>query len=200
MIKQTKTLLLKFPVVRKLIKKVIGVPQPAEHRVKQATIRDLSEKYETRIFVETGTYRGDMLEAMKNRFEKLYSIELNHDSYLAAKTRFAQDLHVEILHGDSGEKLKEIMPVLSGPALFWLDGHYSGGETSKGPLDTPIMAELDHILSAPDLGHVIVIDDARLFGRDPSYPTIEAVVETVRRRRPGLHFVVANDSIRFMNS
>jgi hypothetical protein len=200
MIEQSKQFLLRFPVVRELARVLRPSRQPAEHSVKQAAIRQLAERHGTRTLVETGTFRGDMIEAMKSRFDRLYSIELNEEFYRTAKTRFANDSRIEIMHGDSGEKLKEIMPRLTGPALFWLDGHYSGGDTAKGSLVTPIMAELDHILDAADLGHVILIDDARLFGNDSSYPTIQTVTAAVLRRRPSLAVSVANDAIRFVPS
>jgi hypothetical protein len=198
MIEQSKRFLLKFPTVRHLASVIKRGQQPADHSVKQAAIRQLAEQYGTRIFVETGTFRGDMVEAMKQRFDRLYSIELNEEFCHAAKSRFATTPHVEILFGDSGEKLKEIMPRLTGPSLFWLDGHFSGGDTAKGLEETPVMAELNHILDAPDLGHVIIVDDARLFGVDPAYPTISAMTEAVLRRRPNLEVSVADDAIRFV--
>lgn len=48
---------------------------------------------------------------------------------------------------------------------FWLDGHYSAGDTYSGERDTPILLELDAIGGALDrLGEVLVfVDDVRLF-------------------------------------
>jgi hypothetical protein len=66
------------------------------------------------------------------------------------------------------------------PALFWLDGHYSGGVTARGESDTPIYAELVHVLGSSHK-NVIVIDDARCFGSGAKYPTIEALTAFVRR-------------------
>ena len=42
-------------------------------------------------------------------------------------------------------RVPELVRQLDGPALFWLDGHYSGGDTAKGELDTPVSAELESI-------------------------------------------------------
>ena len=88
------------------------------------------------------------------------------------------------------------MERLQQPALFWLDGHYSAGDTARGEKDTPLYEELEQILRAPDLGHVIVIDDARCFGSDPAYPTLPALTAYVRSRRPEVEIAVADDSIR----
>jgi hypothetical protein len=47
--------------------------------------------------------------------------------------------------------------------LFWLDGHFCGGVSAHGDKGTPILEELNLILSHRVKEHVILIDDARLF-------------------------------------
>jgi len=54
-----------------------GRPVPPPHVAKQRVLREYAERYHLKIFVETGTYRGDMVEAMKHLFHKIYSIELS---------------------------------------------------------------------------------------------------------------------------
>ena len=169
---------------------------PPPHVVKQGVLRSYARRYDLKIFVETGTYRGDMVEAMKPLFEKIYSIELSEQLCDAARKRFQADRHVELIHGDSGKELGRIMERIDRPALFWLDGHYSAGETARGEHETPVREELEHIFRAPDLGHVIVIDDARAFGTDPAYPTFEELGKYVRSRRPRARVLVEDDSIR----
>jgi len=164
--------------------------------VKQHVLRSYAERYQLKIFVETGTYRGDMVAAMNSLFEKIYSIELSDTLFAEAQRRFKRDTHVELIHGDSGKELGRIMPRIHQPALFWLDGHYSAGDTARGDKDTPLREELDQILRAPDLGHVIVIDDARCLGSDPAYPTLQAVTEFVLSHRPQARITVENDSMR----
>jgi hypothetical protein len=161
-----------------------GRPVPPPHLAKQ------------RALVETGTFAGDMVEAMKHRFDRIVSIELSRDFHEQAVRRFRGDRNVELVHGDSGVALGPIVARLDRPALFWLDGHYSAGATAKGERETPILEELRQILEAPDLGHVIVVDDARLFGADPAYPTLADLQAFVLAKRPGLAVEVENDSIR----
>lgn len=173
-----------------------GRPVPPPHIVKQGVLKDYSTKYGLKIFVETGTYYGDMVEAMKGFFERLYSIELSEELYKKAKRRFKGAKHIEIIHGDSSVELMKLMNKIDDPTLFWLDGHYSFGETAKGEKETPIYKELDYILSAPDRGHVIIIDDARCFGSDTSYPTIEELKYFITSKRHNLEVVVRDDSIR----
>lgn len=85
---------------------------------------------------------------------------------------------------------------MTGPVLFWLDGHYSGGITAKGGLDTPVCAELDAILDHPVHTHVIRIDDARCFDGISDYPQLDKLVEQVRLRRPDMAVEVSHDMIR----
>jgi len=88
------------------------------------------------------------------------------------------------------------MARLQQPALFWLDGHYSGEVTAKGDKNTPIYEELTHIWNAPDLGHVILIDDARCFGREAGYPSLEELFAFIRSKKSNVEIAVQNDSIR----
>jgi hypothetical protein len=172
-----------------------GRPAPPPHVIKQQVLADLSGRYGLRVLVETGTYYGDMVAAMLPHFDLIYSVELSDDLYKRAQRRFRRQERVRLIHGDSAVALALIVDELQQPALFWLDGHYSGGETAKGAFETPILAELEQVLAA-DQQHVIVIDDARLFGTDPAYPTIEELRTYVHERRENLDVTVDLDSIR----
>lgn len=173
-----------------------GRPVPPPHIIKQRTLQEYSKRYGLKILVETGTYYGDMVEAMRSIFDNIYSIELSYDLYEKSKKKFKGQKHIEIIYGDSGKELINVMSKIDRPTLFWLDGHYSAGVTARGDKDTPVYEELHHILNAPDRGHVIIIDDARCFGTDPAYPSVEEVNEFIKSKRTNLDIVVENDSIR----
>lgn len=83
-------------------------------------------------------------------------------------------------HGDSACVLPELVRNLDHPVLFWLDGHYSGGTTAKGMMDSPISEELAAILGSPLKTHVILIDDARCFDGTHGYPYLDQLLEQVR--------------------
>ena len=172
-----------------------GRPIPSPHIFKQQTLKKISKRYCLRILVETGTYYGDMVEAMKDVFDQIYSIELSTELYKKAEKRFKAEQHIELICGDSGLKLMSIMNKIHQPALFWLDGHYSAGVTAKGEKDTPIYEELNQILSSKDKGHVIVIDDARCFGTDPNYPSIKELIDFIKSIRINLDIVIQDDCI-----
>ncbi len=173
-----------------------GKPLPPPHEVKQRTLQDYSERFHLEILVETGTYYGDMVEAMREAFNHIYSIELSKELYEKARERFKGEKHIELIWGDSGVELGTLMGRLDQPALFWLDGHYSAGETARSDKDTPIYEELNHVFNAKDRGNVIIIDDARNFGTDPAYPGMEELHDFIKSRRPDVNIVVQDDSIR----
>jgi hypothetical protein len=173
-----------------------GCPNPPPHLIKQQVLREYAQQYGLEILVETGTYRGDMVQAMKNSFKKVYSIELSDRLFEAARRRFHGQEKVEIIHGDSGIELAKLIPRLDRPTLFWLDGHYSAGITARGATDTPIFEELDHIFNSAMKNYAIVIDDARLFGADPGYPTMEQLRQFINGKLPGGGIRVDSDSIR----
>lgn len=139
-----------------------GKPSPPPHIVKQLVVKKAQKDAGFSTLVETGTYYGDMIYAQLDNFSRIYSIELSERLYRKAKRRFKKNESVTLLHGDSSEVLREIVPTFKEPVLFWLDGHYSGGITAQGKLDTPIWEELTTILQS-GVRHMILIDDARCF-------------------------------------
>jgi hypothetical protein len=176
--------------------RLAGRPAPPPHLVKQRAIRACAARCRLPILVETGTYRGDMVAAVKDCFERVYSIELGKDLHRLAQERFAGDPRVRILQGDSGEVLRGLLPQIDRPALFWLDSHYSDADTARSGLITPIRRELEHILAHPLAGrHVIVIDDARLFRGEDDYPTL-AELRALLAAAEFAGFEVRDDIIR----
>ncbi|MGD9638884.1 MAG: hypothetical protein AB7U85_07475 [Alphaproteobacteria bacterium] len=171
-----------------------GKPNPPHHIIKQKKILRLQKRQGNNVFVETGTYFGDMVFAVKDTFKQIYTVELSKDLYDLAVERFKKDTHINLLNGDSGEVLKDLVKKIEEPAIFWLDGHYSGGETAKGNVDTPIVEELKHIFSS-ELKHTILIDDARCFGKNDGYPTIEELEKIVLESRQGAKIKVESDII-----
>lgn len=149
-------------------------PVPPPHIVKAAFLKKLAEKKELNIFVETGTYMGDMIDELKYNFEFIYSIELYKPLYSRAKKIFSKYQYIKILSGNSSLKIKAILRDIKQPALFWLDAHYSGDGTARASKNTPIIKELEAIAQS-SLPHVVVIDDARLFNGQSDYPTIRYI-------------------------
>jgi len=171
-------------------------PNPPPDIVKQNIVRKHARQYDINTFIETGTYLGDMIWAMRSMFLKIYSIELDELLFTKAKKRFSKFQHINILKGDSGVVLKEILDDIKVPCIFWLDGHYSGGITAKGELETPILKELKVIMSHHVKSHIILIDDARCFIGKNDYPALEELKKIVIYHFPDHLFKVKNDIIR----
>src|SRR5690606_18181920 len=102
-----------------------GKPVPPPHALKQQVVLDYGRRYGLRVMVETGTYLGDMVEAARSEFRRIYSVELDGELYRRAVERFRGRGNVVVLRGDSVAVLPKLLQRLNEPALFWLDGHYS---------------------------------------------------------------------------
>ena len=176
-----------------------GRQLPPPPSLKQRNLRRAAKAHKLHVLVETGTFAGEMVEAMRRHFDHIYSIELSREYHDAAKKRFSAFPHIELLMGDSGVVLRSVVKNLNEPALFWLDGHYSGGITARGINDTPIIEELN-CLYPGRFGNVVIIDDARLFGTDPAYPSIDEIREFVLSKERGLGIDIVDDAIHITPS
>lgn len=119
-------------------------------------------------FIETGTYFGETVDMVlkTSLYKNIHSIELNDELFNLAKIKYQNDPSVTIWHGDSVDRLREIVDSLEGPATFWLDAHASGSLCGGKTGGSPLLEELDIIASSPIKDHTIIIDDIRLFGSD----------------------------------
>jgi hypothetical protein len=137
-----------------------------------------------------------MVDAVRDTFNKIYSIELDKTLYEQAKKKFSRHHTISIFHGDSSKVLPVILADIKEPCLFWLDGHYSGGITAKGDFNTPIMQELNCILDHFIEEHVILIDDVREFNGHNDYPTLEELKKSIFKKYPDWKFDIKDDIIR----
>ena len=117
-------------------------------------------------FVETGTYMGETILAMEPLFDRLYTIEIKEEFYRNAKDAYHGN-KIEFLLGDSSKVLCTLCPLLESPTLFFLDGHWSAGDTGRGDKDCPLYEEVEAIMEKFSFEAVVVIDDVRLFGKGP---------------------------------
>jgi hypothetical protein len=150
---------------------MIGIPMNVLARVQQ-------EFPYIRAFVETGTYHGETVDAVKDKFDLVMSVELSDKFYQRAVDLFAPCPHVKLYHGSSRAMLPKMLVDLGKqPAVFWLDAHYSCGDTAlEGPgLNSPVSAEFDAIAAhVKETGaqHVIMIDDTIDFHGHVGFPPL----------------------------
>jgi len=163
--------------------------------LKLAVIRHNIPNPHPRVFIETGTYYGDTVAAIKDMYTSVISIEVDEAFYKKACIRFATDKNVRIVLGDCASELPAILSGLQEPAVFWLDGHYSGGETGKGEIEDPILISLNQIASHPVKEHVIFVDDARTFDGREGRPDISDVFNFIKKIDSRYIIRVQNDII-----
>jgi hypothetical protein len=183
-------------LVLKCSRKLLGWPPvAATFEQKAELIRRYRNQFDLAVFVETGTFKAEMIEAQHDCFQKLISIELSPQLHAAARAKFSQDAKVELYQGDSGVKLAEAVKNINGPALFWLDAHYSMGITAGRHHEAPIIKELSCLVHRKQARDVILIDDARLFGWDFGYPRLKVIQTFVEKHWPEHSFSVQSDVI-----
>ncbi len=168
------------------------------HSYKVSVVREHARRLGLRELVETGTYEGDMVSALRRDFVRLRTIELDADLCRRARKRMRRASNVEVVEGDSAVVLPKVLEDLREPAVFWLDAHFSGGVTARAEIDTPVWAELTAVLDHDVLGHVVLVDDAHEFDGSNGYPTVEEVVYLVAERRPDLITSVERGIIRIV--
>lgn len=120
-------------------------------------IIDLQKTYQVKNFVETGTFLGETTEWASKYFEQVYSFEAAENIFNRTKQRLDSIKNIKFILGESDKELNKIN--VSGSAIFWLDAHYSEGETFNG--EVPLLKELE-IINNWDIEGYIFIDDARL--------------------------------------
>jgi hypothetical protein len=157
-----------------------GCTGVAPHPVKMMVVMFYLKRFGSDGFVETGTSLGETLGYVSGTGVRCTSIELSAELHAYAAARFKTNDNVELLQGDSAQRLPEILERIDTPTLFWLDGHFSGGGTSHGTTSTAIVGELAAILNHPVKKHVILIDDARLFDGSYDYPKLDEMLRDVR--------------------
>ncbi|HYX52417.1 MAG TPA: hypothetical protein VE783_03135 [Candidatus Limnocylindrales bacterium] len=175
--------------------KLRGEPIRSPHLVKQRTVREYADRYGLRILVETGTYYGEMVAAMRSRFDEIYSIEYEHELAARAAHKFARWPHIHILEGDSALKVPEILSKLDRPALFWLDAGYYGWAGLQGDKQR-LTTELEAILRDNRFRHIILMDDARGLNGQNGSPTVEQLKQRIDLQFPGHKVEVKHDILR----
>ena len=120
-----------------------------------------------KIFVESGTYLGETIFTMEKYFDQLYTIEINEKFYNNVKNKYNGN-KINFYLGASEDKLTEICNLLKENTIFFLDGHWSAGDTGKGEKDCPLYEELNVINELFKHNGIIIVDDVRLFGKGPN--------------------------------
>lgn len=154
------------------------------------------EKYPNPIWVETGSWHGDGIQqAIDAGFKELYSIELSHDLYLRCVDRFRDVPFVHLIEGDSSLVLDDLLSKLDKQITFWLDGHFSGGDTVLGKYKSPLMQELDAIANHKIKTHTIIIDDLRDWYVGNTGFNLDMLKEKIKSINPNYSFTFEDNQV-----
>src|SRR5262249_31901086 len=149
------------------------------HLIKQRAVLEYAARFGLTTLVETGTYYGEMIAAVRKCFRRIYSIELNPRLAGLAQERFRKDLRVDVIEGDSQIVVPKLLETLHERCLWWLDAGYCGwvGETGN---PNRLSTELYAILSDDIRDHVILMDDADGVNGEGGSPTLEQLISSIR--------------------
>ena len=143
-------------------------------------------KWKSNVFIETGTYLGETISNVVNNFDRVYSIELSSNYAQKAIEKFKNNAKVKIIQGDSSVVIGDLADKVNDSVFFWLDGHWSSGDTARGDLDCPLLEEVKQINNKYKNKCILAIDDVRLFGTyvtdDWSNITRDSVLNIVKDR------------------
>lgn len=133
---------------------------------------NIFKDYPNKVLVETGSYRGDGVQAaLQAGFKRVISIDNDPQAIQFCINRFdlilRPDERVEMICSDSGVVLWDIIKDIDMPITFWLDAHWQFiGPEPRGPYLFPLLKELGHIAKHPIKDHTIIIDDWHIFYPD----------------------------------
>jgi hypothetical protein len=168
---------------------------PDNHYFKKMRIKKIGKEYNCDTLIETGTFYGQTVKFASRYFKRVISIEIFKPLYDYNVEAFKGESNIFLFNGDSSDKMKEMMSKAEGRIIFWLDGHYSGDGTGKGEKVCPVFEELYKIGSDSRRDHCILIDDYRLFGTDPGYPSFEETKEHLLKVNPDYSIEIDHDCI-----
>jgi len=172
-----------------------GKPVRSPHLLKQRTVAEYGRRYNLRYLVETGTYYGEMVAALCQQFDRVYSIEFDPKLAEYSRERFKNYPQVKILEGDSRVLVPQVVAELDRPAVFWLDAGYYGVDLATGDLSR-LLTELRAIFSSPVKEHVVLMDDARMFvGTDSKFSAAQ-LVAWIEREYPDRKVEIVRDIFR----
>lgn len=133
------------------------------------------------VFIETGTWMGDTAQkAIELGFKEIRTVELSNNLFNKAVNRFKNNSNVKLYNGSSDQKIEEMISDVNDQILFWLDAHYSGGDTALGKEISPLYKELDIIAKHQRKDHIILIDDIRDVHNGYMRVTLDGLIQRIK--------------------
>jgi hypothetical protein len=164
-------------------------------------IEKLAKDFQINNFVETGTYYGNTAIWASNHFDNVFTIEFSETMYRQVIEKLDKVANLHCILGDSRTELSKIIENTKKSSLFWLDAHWSGGDTYGNNDECPLLEEID-IINNSNNDSFIFIDDARYFTSPPQpphkieqWPSITDVIQKLQSGSTEKYIVIIEDVI-----
>ena len=161
----------------------------------------LAQEYGIDGFVETGTYYGGTAIWASQQFSQVFTIERSELIYAQTSKKLKTINNISLILGDSAIELKTLLPKLSKKCIFWLDAHWSGGDTYGETNQCPLIEEIK-IINEYQMESFIFIDDARLFLSPPQpphqmddWPHVTEIIHLLNAYNQSRYIVIIEDVI-----
>ena len=139
----------------------------------------LRDKHGLKWFVETGSYLGITTAWAAENFTNVIAIEMDLRFFRKTQKACRGCDNVLLMKGDSGDVLGKALETVKGPALVWLDAHFSPHHKDGA---NPLLKEIQAI-NADGRPHVILIDDFRFFEDPPTdWPSVDEILVALGSR------------------
>jgi hypothetical protein len=158
-------------------------------------IKSAKKHADAKNLIETGTYLGVTTKRCSPYFDNVWTIELDKDLAHQASEFLANNKNVHVLQGDVLKILGSVLSKDFRDVLIFLDAHFSGGATALGDLPEPAIEEIKIISQFRDKIAGVIIDDFRLFGTEPGFPSKSSVFQAIEELLPEFQVTVALDQI-----
>lgn len=136
-------------------------------------------------FFETGTLFGETVINIHPFLKNIVTVELSLEHYMHFNaTKLNMNLsNVHNFYGDSIIMLPGLLLALDpGNTIFWLDGHWSAGDTARGLKECPLLEECKYIdMFCKSQKCTILVDDYTLFGTHDYYNWSEITTDAVEK-------------------
>lgn len=136
-------------------------------------LKELVEKFDIKVFIETGIGNGDaVIKAQELPFKRIISIEIMPLQVERMREKFKDDPRVEIILGDTLDELPKLISGINENVMFWLDAHFPGADIGMGRHDDPTIKddtrlplerELFMIKNGRKGKDVILFDDLKIY-------------------------------------
>ena len=155
-------------------------------------------------FYESGTYYGSTTLNMQLYFKKIITVEVSLNVFERSHSYLNSHPNITHINGASEDILKDILATNTEEFIFFLDGHYSSGDTGSSTLDVPLLEELSHINNLYKKKGLIIVDDFNLFetngNEDWSNISIKNVLQCFTHNQIYTYFIQDQRMIIILNS